>query len=107
MSDCIYWDYFAEEYCTKKDQIAPPERYLEVCPNVGDSYIEGWSTRDGRRLNVAYSKLDIESHHVGMIRRFMEEKNECKLSHLQRLYIPRDSFEEIVEECTEEQEDEE
>lgn len=62
----IYYDYFAEEYVTEKDDFEPPERYLEYLKGAEGIYIERFIVYikgdDFFRLDFAYSEFQMTNY---------------------------------------------
>ena len=67
----MYYDSFANEYVKEiEDLNAPPERYLLTLRGLDNhTYIEVHENMDDKtRLDIAYSKYDLESKLVNRIR---------------------------------------
>lgn len=91
----MYYDAFANEYTLEREEIAPPERYLETLRG-DDIYIEKWSIGNGLFIDVAYSQYDVDNWYVNKIRHSQEQKHNCILSHMMRWTIPAVKFDEYV-----------
>ncbi len=109
LPDVIYWDCFAEEYCLKKDEIAPPERYMITTPTMEGTYIERWAVseyKNGNRLNIAFREDLYTGDPIFLVkaRRFEFKKNECEPIQLIGVSIPRSLFEKYCLELMERKE---
>ena len=62
----IYYDYFAEEYVTKKYDFAPPERYIAYLKGIEGIYIERFSVYisgdNSSMLDFSYSEFEMTNY---------------------------------------------
>ena len=62
----IYYDYFAEEYVTDKDDFAPPERYIAYMKGGEGIYTEMYSVYvngdPSFRLDFSYSEFERDNY---------------------------------------------
>ena len=102
----IYYDYFAEEYVTEKDDFEPPERYLEYIKGAEGIYIERFIVYikgdDSFRLDFAYSEFQMTNYpqSVAKDRLLFFERNGISkgATRLAAYVVPPSVYEKIVKE---------
>lgn len=102
MIDRMYYDSFANEYCSVKDAesemgVAPPERFLLTLRGI-DEYVECYEC-NGLRLGIAYTEEAIRHGLVNRIRFSEAERHGFPFStaRMIRWTIPAKKFDEYAE----------
>lgn len=94
----IYYDNFYDDCDLKKESedTSPPERYTTVIR--GDTvYVETWYVGDGYQLDIGYTQIDVDEHHVGLIRQMRAEEAGVKLLYMKRYFVPSDYFDRLLD----------
>ena len=95
MTDTIYYDIFTEEFVSKKDEYAPPERYITYMRGNADEYRESWADEKGRALSCTYTKDNAGIRNA--LFKSLCEQNDFQPRYVRYFVIPRDEFDEFVE----------
>ena len=99
----IYYDYFAEEYVTEKNDFAPPERYLAYIKGTEGVYTERFSVyASGDPLDFSYSEFEMTNYPklVAKNRLLHFEKNNIpkEATRLVAYIVPPSVYDKIVKE---------
>ena len=100
IEDIIYFDRFAKEYTKTKENIAPPERYLEIYKSLGDYYKEVWSAifygdkKLNLRLSISYDEKD--KKYANVIREEKAKEEDVVLERQLIWYVPKNVYQEIL-----------
>lgn len=98
----VFYDRFAQEFTTERDNFAPPERYYEIICNrdSGDRKlnlnVEKWITKSGKYVYISYSDDDIISGKINTLRKEIEDINNDKLSYMISYKIPEKKYNELI-----------
>jgi hypothetical protein len=95
----IFYDWFANEYTTEREIIAPPERYLLTYRGVNNTnYIESYIEEDTKEcLDFAYSTTERDLKIVEEKRKYFLKENGFFISQMRHWTIPADLFDKYVE----------
>lgn len=100
MEDVIYFDRFTKDYTKTKEEISPPERYLEIYKSLGDYYEEVWSVifygdkKIIAELTIAYDEID--KKYAKIIREQKAKDENVVLERQLRWYVPNNVYQEIL-----------
>ena len=97
MNKKIYFDCFLKVYVDEKDPYAAPERYFELLLNSdSNEYIESWLCEGGHILNVSYTRSDLETGKVPIIRLKATDQAKRKVEYIISWTVPEDIYNEII-----------